>query len=298
MAVIHMNSGLIAQLSFINTEDLKPGYYSFPDFMIIGPPRTGTTWLYRNLRFHPQIYMSTPKELIFFDRLDKPNDPHFQSDRLEWYCRFFSQGISQPFDKAQLVKETLNTLRNLRPSRRVRKGEATASYAIMEEAKIREIAILNPRIRIITAVRNPIHRAWSSLKRHLMTEKEAKSHFASRQLTDIAFEEFVDFYQSDYIARCGQFVKNINRWKHVIGSNKVLVYVFESIQEKPKELLKNIYEFLGVSSHESVFDKELYKKVIHQVASMEIPMEHREFLSDLYANEISALNEAFGLHYS
>ena len=33
----------------------------FPDFMIVGPQRTGTSWLYVKLRFHPGIQLSRPK---------------------------------------------------------------------------------------------------------------------------------------------------------------------------------------------------------------------------------------------
>ena len=37
-----------------------------PDFMIIGAQRAGTTWLYKNLREHPGVYMPAKKELEFF----------------------------------------------------------------------------------------------------------------------------------------------------------------------------------------------------------------------------------------
>lgn len=39
-----------------------------PTFLIIGAIRCGTTSLTGYLRSHPQVYMSTPKEIRFFDR--------------------------------------------------------------------------------------------------------------------------------------------------------------------------------------------------------------------------------------
>lgn len=282
---------MIARLNFINTEGLKPGRYPFPDFLIVGPPRTGTTWLYRNLNFHPQIYMSTPKEMIFFDRLDKPNDPHFHSDRLEWYSSFFSIG------RTRQMRETLEDLWALRiPNRK--KGEATASYVIMEEPKIKEILTLNPDIKIIMAVRNPIDRAWSAVKRHLSVEEEAKKHFSSKKLADISFETFADFYTSDYMWRCGQFTENITRWKRIGGPNQVLVYIFDDITQRPRELLEDIYRFLGVSTRASVFNRDLYTRVIHRITEIEMPKAHREFLLNIFEDEIRSLNEMFGLHYS
>ena len=40
-----------------------------PDFLGIGAQRSGTTWLYEQLRGHPQVVMSSKrKEIHFFDR--------------------------------------------------------------------------------------------------------------------------------------------------------------------------------------------------------------------------------------
>ena len=292
MTTVHLDTELIARLNFINTEGLKPGNYPFPDFMIVGPPRTGTTWLYRNLRFHPQVYMSTPKEIIFFDRLDKPNDPHFGSNRLEWYSSFFSIG------RVQRMKGILKDLRALRMPRRIMMGEATASYVIMEEPKINEILVLNPKIKVIMAVRNPIDRARSDLKRHLSVKEEVERHFSSKEFADISSETFANFYTSDYMMRCGQFTANIRRWKRTVGPNQVLVYIFDDIIKRPRELLEDIYRFLGVSTRESVFNRNLYTRVIHRITEIEMPREHREFLFDVFEDEIRSLNEMFGLHYS
>ena len=38
-----------------------------PNLFIVGAPRCGTTSLWSYLKGHLEIYMSTPKELYFFD---------------------------------------------------------------------------------------------------------------------------------------------------------------------------------------------------------------------------------------
>ena len=40
-----------------------------PDFVCIGAPKSGTTWLYRNLNTHPSIWIPAVKELHYFDAL-------------------------------------------------------------------------------------------------------------------------------------------------------------------------------------------------------------------------------------
>ena len=237
--------------------------------------------------------MSTPKEIIFFDRLDKPGDPHFGSDRLEWYSNFFS------IKKLERMKEITKYLRNFQVPHRIKvKGEATASYVIMEEPKINEILVLNPDIKIIMAVRNPIDRAWSALKRHFSVREEVERHFSSKDFTDVSFETLAHFYTSDYMWRCGQFIENIERWKHMVGSDQMLIYVFDDIAKRPRELLEDIYRFLGISIRESVFNMKLCARVIHRIAKIEMPREHGEFLLNVFGDEIKSLNEIFGLHYS
>jgi hypothetical protein len=65
MNAVVVSEAVRARLRFVRArgdEDLS----RFPDFLIIGPQRTGTTWLHAHLRFHPQIFLSEPKELYFF----------------------------------------------------------------------------------------------------------------------------------------------------------------------------------------------------------------------------------------
>lgn len=48
-----------------------------PDFIGIGAPRSGTIWLWRNLKNHPDIWMSPRKKLHYFDRaVEYPSPSH------------------------------------------------------------------------------------------------------------------------------------------------------------------------------------------------------------------------------
>src|ERR1051325_6146140 len=47
---------------------------TMPNFLVIGAVKSGTTALHRYLKQHPDIFMSTPKELRFFPFEDRPPD--------------------------------------------------------------------------------------------------------------------------------------------------------------------------------------------------------------------------------
>jgi len=45
-----------------------------PDWMVIGPPKTGTSWIYANLGAHPQAYVPPIKELKYFSNRFETED--------------------------------------------------------------------------------------------------------------------------------------------------------------------------------------------------------------------------------
>lgn len=122
-----------------------------PDFLGIGAQRCGTTWLYENLRSHPEIFMPETKEINFFSTINGNFDKG-----LKWYESFF---------------------REAPPT--CRRGEITPEYLLDTMAAQRIFDCLGP-IKIIAILRNPLHRAYSSYGKGLREED-----------WNVSFEEFV-----------------------------------------------------------------------------------------------------------
>lgn len=101
-----------------------------PDFLVIGVPRAGTTWLYEALRRHPQVFLpGRRKEIHFFDR--------YYANGIGWYARFF---------------------RDAHADQRV--GEITPHYLYDPECP-RRIHELGTVRQLIVILRNPVERAIS-----------------------------------------------------------------------------------------------------------------------------------------
>ncbi|MGC1676104.1 MAG: sulfotransferase [Candidatus Binataceae bacterium] len=101
-----------------------------PDFIAVGPQRTGTTWLHKVLSEH--IGLPSTKETDFFLK---------NFDRgLDWYLAFFDHCPSgAPM------------------------GEIDPNYFGAPEARERIAATL-PQCRIVVSLRDPTERAWSSYR--------------------------------------------------------------------------------------------------------------------------------------
>jgi hypothetical protein len=69
--------------------------YGMPDLLGIGAQRSGTTWLWENIRRHPDVWFWRTKELHFFDRrLEKRYFPFLpvESEAAARYALFFLPG--------------------------------------------------------------------------------------------------------------------------------------------------------------------------------------------------------------
>lgn len=100
-----------------------------PTFLGIGPGKSGTTWLYRVLRAHPEVYMSPTKETLYFsDQFHRGRD---------WYLSFFEGAEDYPAS-----------------------GEISNTYVFSSEAPAR-VRDYRADMRLITTLRHPVDRAFS-----------------------------------------------------------------------------------------------------------------------------------------
>jgi hypothetical protein len=101
-----------------------------PHFIVLGPRKTGSSWLHECLGEHPQICLPRRvKEIFFFDR-------HFDRG-VGWYERYFA---------------------DCAPSKVI--GEVSATYFSHPDAP-RRLTGVCPQARLVATLRNPVERAWS-----------------------------------------------------------------------------------------------------------------------------------------
>lgn len=279
-----IDASVLQRLRHVKVANPRLDLARFPDFLIVGPQRTGTTWLHANLRFHPQIFLSEPKELFFFSRLKTPEHPKFQSNDLGWYLRFFRDPAWR-----WLVKTALCLRQNRALYRPRVRGEATASYAAIDADVIAEVAALNPDVKVILMIRNPIDRVWSHAKKDLARNR-------GRKLADVGDDELHAFFADPYQRRCAQYVQNCDNWAAHLKRGHLLVCLFDDVATQPEQLLLEVMSFLGVDAEKRYVPKEV-RESVNPTESSKIPDRHRMLLEELLAADIAALRDRFGLSW-
>ena len=246
----------------------------FPDFLIIGPQRTGTTWLHAILRGHPEVSLAEPKELFFFSRLKDRTSPRFESAQLDWYLSHFRDPAAR-----WIARQARSLVRLGRPYRPRMRGEATASYAAMDRDLIEEIAALRPGLKVLMMVRHPVDRAWSHAKKDLARNRGRRSE-------EVGEEEWKCFFRDPYQLRCARYEENLANWSACFPAANIFVGTFEQVEQQPVELLRRVTRFLGVSEEARFVDPHLLRSVVNPTGRSEVPERFRVFLEDLFRNEI------------
>lgn len=273
------------QLRWVRVSNPNVDLTRFPDFLIIGPQRTGTTWLHANLRYHPQIFLAEPKELFFFSRLQTPADPRFESNELAWYLQFFRDPLWRYLGKTAIA------LRRYRRFYRPRvRGEATASYAAIDPDVIREIVLLKPDIKAIMMIRDPVDRAWSHAKKDLVRKTK-------RKVSEVPDDEFQRFFADPFQLDCARYARNHDQWASRLRGGHLRAWIFDDVQRRPEALLTEVMDFLGVDSDRR-YVGELARETVNPTAGAEIPEHHRLFLERLFDDELRTLKERFGLTWT
>lgn len=176
-------------------------------FLGIGAQKAGTTWLYEQLRQHPQLAFPLGKEAHFWNR---------------------AHDASQVADYLQRLAAT-----------EAPAGEITPAYGMLPLATIREIHAHAPQLRLIYIMRNPLHRAWSAA---LMALERAEM-----RIEEASDQWFIDHFHSAGSRQRGDYATCLRNWRAVFPDEQLLVLRFEEIAAAPEALLKRCFEHLGVA---------------------------------------------------
>jgi len=234
-----------------------------PTFLGIGAHKAGTSWLHRELERHPHVWVPPVKELHFFDRSPRYPSPNTLATASPGARLLGSQPWERPRMMTGLRKMARQALaRDFRRaawearwtlgyydeawyrglfaqgSSHGATGEITPSYSILEERDVERIKALNPAMKLLFVVRDPIERAWSAIRASV-----------SRGLSSVDIEsedEIIAEMRSRRHALRGDYERTLDIYLRHFDPAQILVCFHGAIQRDPVGLLGSVSRFLGV----------------------------------------------------
>ncbi len=260
-----------------DTVDAKTRLRRYPDFLIIGAQKAGTTWLHNNLNYHPNIWLAPAKELNYFNQVSAPSSDQWEgAGRASQVAaaREFLLSASSLSQRQQLKLAALDVIEEGEvsddwygrifahaPSQDLC-GESSPDYCVLPRGGIAHVASLNPKIKAILLVRDPIDRLWSHVR------MAAQNGYGEANL---------EFLKNDYVWRVYQGRSNypemLRRWRSMLGSEQVIVLNYDLIAAAPALLLKAACEGLGL-----MFDARFFPNATSTIG----PGKRAEMPEDIY----------------
>lgn len=181
-----------------------------PDFIIAGPGRAGTTWLYRCLHEHPDVLMPY-KNNSHTDSVNYFDGENYHKGQ-EWYLSHFDH-----YESESLI------------------GEETPQYihSPLAPGRIHEHY---PDVQLFFTLRNPVDRAFS----HYWFQK-------SRDEINIDFETGINntnFYRVWLIP--GYYYHHIQSYLKYFDEDQIHLLFFDDLVEDDHKYIKDVYRKIGV----------------------------------------------------
>ena len=203
-----------------------------PDFLVIGPQKSGTTALYKYITDHPQIYPASNKEILFFDSK--------YSFGLDWYKSHFP----------------------IISSRTYLTGEASPTYLINSIKAAERILQILPEVKLIFIIRDPVDRAISDYY------MKVRDGLEDRSLEEAIFSEinFLSEKKVDILNPRKEFKKNnkgyirnslyfyfLSVYYEKFKSKNCLLIEAQELKINPKQVMNSVFNFLGTGPHEGKY---------------------------------------------
>ncbi len=190
-----------------------------PNFLIIGPHKTGTTSLHQYLRQHPEVFLPALKEPRYFS---------YESGGAAVPSSPFTWG-----EKLHPVKTWEDYLRLFEPqTTEAAIGEVSPCYFNHPTAPQRVDQAL-PGVRLIASLRDPVDRAYSDYMMAVWNGRETRP-FVSILEQHASWHSTLAYYQP------------CRRWLERFPRERLRLIRAEVLQAQTEEVLRDIFQFLEV----------------------------------------------------
>jgi hypothetical protein len=190
-----------------------------PDFLVAGAMKAGTTTLWAMLNQHPEVYVTRPKELHYFDQ-------HFDRG-IAWYAEQFTPGASE-----RMI------------------GEATPIY-MTDPVYHQRMFETVPHARLLITLREPSSRAYSHYWMMRAKGSEEFETFEGGLAAEDARWEASERLRMKWrfaYRRRGYYAEQLRGLETVYGRDRMHVLIFEEFIKAPRDSMRGVFDFLGIDS--------------------------------------------------
>lgn len=234
---------------------LQRGYG--PDALCIGAQKGATTWLYKNLAFHPLIWLPPIKELNFFTSIHvlghRVDDSRHRQEQIVESRIWWQNAVGRDVERKQrlalldhLEDERLTTdwyarIFDQRAPDQVA-IDISPEYCLLPREGVRHAVSVNPKVRVIALLRDPVERALSHARM-----------LAGDGADEAAIWRILHSDALGVLMRYSDYPRWLGRWRGLTPLGSMFVATMREIRRDPHTVLGHLCGFLGLPFHADLF---------------------------------------------
>ncbi len=237
----------------------------YPDLVMIGPPKCGTTSVFNWLSEHSQVCTSSVKETYHF----------FQRDEEENGIKIFSEADFSHYQT--YFKDCSENMKCI--------VEATPEYLYSESA-INAFKKIEKPIKFLFIYRDPADRMFSDYQFHRYKTKRFKG----------SFEKYIGYNQGIFEGKKtkqGFYKKFLNNWINAFGSDRIIQRTFDDLKKNPVQFMKSLAEDIGIDAEEFERLNLLQKNKTVKIRNRNLHMKLLKFTKILPQQMIDTLSPIY-----
>ncbi len=244
--------------------------YRVVDFMIIGVEKAGTTSAMNNLKNHPEIYIAKNKQ--------------HPGDEMHFYDYHWNKGIDWYKNKFDYSYPCV--------------GEKNPNIIYLDYV-YPYIQSINPCVKMILFLRNPIDRAYSAwhmfhIRNQTYMKNENRKSFqesVNDEIDNRLNEPLNFFVANSHILQRGLYYKQLQKIKKYFPMQNICVVLLDDLEKDPKKEYEKMYDFLGVKHVHSNYKINLKGKYTNKEKNKTITPKLRKRMIDFFKSDVEKLEK-------
>ena len=202
---------------------------NFPNLLIVGAAKSGTTSLHNYLKQHPDFFMTDHKE------------PHFLINN-EIGVKRVHKAVTTLSDYQKMFEGS---------SEYKYRGESSVMYLPFPDITIRNIKkYLNKDVKIIIILRNPVERAFAGYLHNVRYNTSENLSFEEAiEKSEERYQKINDMTPDTRYLHVGMYYNQVKKYMDEFGKN-VHVVIYDDYVSNINGCIKRVFDFLNVNNIE------------------------------------------------
>ena len=253
--------------------------------LCIGAPRSGTTWLYTNIRKTQNIFVPCVKEVRYFLGARSPEGVRTTyENRVDTYTSEEDKLFLQKWVSLEVGDHEAYLDAMLNSSKKSIAMDISPIYCIASQKRVEKIReIVGENTKILYFLRNPIDREYSQANLHFHMHGTWKDETAP-------LSNYLQLLQEESQVRRSDYLAVVDNWTRCFKEENFHTVFYDELRENPTQTFEQILRFLGVEEKALENDPSLENKVGSSYGSAHLRAPH-ELKTLIAANNLTKLHE-------